>query len=200
MINLKSITFKPDKVWFTSDTHFWHSNIIEYAHRPFSSVEEMNETLIANWNAVVPRDGVVFHLGDFAFGSPDLWNSVLDRLKGKIYLVAGNHDGQMLQNTVMERFVAVDNQMEIKVDKQKIILNHYPFLCWSGEYRNTWQLFGHVHSGPMSLHNDTDFDRLSLLLPNQYDVGVDNNGFKPVSFAEVQTIISKQNYGTIMRG
>jgi len=55
------------KIFFTSDTHFSHSNIIKFCDRPFSDVNEMNTALINNWNKVVPEDGIVFHLGDFAW-------------------------------------------------------------------------------------------------------------------------------------
>lgn len=57
------ISFSPDNVFFTSDTHFYHARIVEYSERPFNDIHEMNEILIRNWNAVVPRDGIVFHLG-----------------------------------------------------------------------------------------------------------------------------------------
>ena len=72
----------------------------------------------------------------------------------------------------------------------KIYLNHYPFLCYGGAYNDTWQLFGHVHT---SRHNiGKDAPRLKMLFPTQYDVGVDNNDFTPVSFARVKAIIEKQ--------
>ena len=91
----------------------------------------------------------------------------------------------------MDRFEHVSQQMSINVDGQKIILNHNPFLCFGGAYADTWQLFGHVHSGPLS-KTGKDIPRLSMLFPSQYDVGVDNNGFRPVSFNEVKVIIQKQ--------
>ena len=84
--------FNPEKTFFTSDTHFGHANIIRLCNRPFKDVEEMNEKLIENWNKVVPEDGTVFHLGDFAFGGSALWNSVIPRLNGQIYLIIGNHE------------------------------------------------------------------------------------------------------------
>ena len=81
-------------------------------------------------------------------------------------------------------------QMYIEVDKQKIYLNHCPFLCYGGSYNGTWQLFGHVHT---SRHNTgKDAPRLKMLFPTQYDVGVDNNDFTPVSFTQVKAIIEKQ--------
>lgn len=71
--------------------------------------------------------------------------------------------------------------MIISVNGQRIILNHNPFLCYGGAYDGAWQLYGHVYSGPRS-KTGKDIPRLSMLFPTQYDVGVDNNGFKPVSF------------------
>lgn len=54
-------------VFFTSDTHYHHARVIHYSKRPFESVDEMGEALIANWNAVVRPGDLVYHLGDFAF-------------------------------------------------------------------------------------------------------------------------------------
>ena len=181
-------TYGKKKLFFTSDTHFFHGRIIELCNRPFHSVEEMNEALITNWNRVVPRDGVVFHLGDFAFGGPDEWNSILDRLNGKIHLILGNHDMRMARTEVMDRFSEVTLQKIISVDGRNILLNHYPFLCYSGENRGEWQLFGHIHSGE---HNDSgaDIPRLRHLFRTQYDVGVDNNRFTPLTYGELESII-----------
>ena len=181
-------TYGKKKLFFTSDTHFFHGRIIELCNRPFHSVEEMNEALITNWNRVVPCDGVVFHLGDFAFGGPDEWNSILDRLNGEIHLILGNHDMRMARTEVMDRFSEVTLQKIISVDGRNILLNHYPFLCYSGENRGEWQLFGHIHSGE---HNDSgaDIPRLRHLFRTQYDVGVDNNRFTPLSYGELETII-----------
>ena len=151
----------------------------------------MNETLIRNWNETVPENGTVFHLGDFAFGGWREWMSAYNRLNGMIYLILGNHDLKNAKQGFMDRFEHVSQQMSINVDGQKIILNHNPFLCYGGAYDGVWQLFGHVHSGPFS-KTGKDLPRLSMLFPTQYDVGVDNNGFRPVSFNELRTIIQKQ--------
>jgi calcineurin-like phosphoesterase family protein len=82
---------KPDKVFFTSDTHFGHKAIIDYCKRPFATVDYMDDMLISNWNEVVSDDCTVFHLGDFAFGGPPYWESIRSRLRGHIYLIKGNH-------------------------------------------------------------------------------------------------------------
>ena len=80
--------------------------------------------------------------------------------------------------------------MHIEVDKQKIYLNHCPLLCYGGAYGNMWQLFGHVHTSKYNTGKDAS--RLDMIFPTQYDVGVDNNDFTPVSFEQVKRIIQKQ--------
>lgn len=182
--------FDGDKVFFTSDTHFYHTNIIEFCKRPFMDIEGMNETLIANWNKVVGTNDIVFHLGDFCLGDSAKWNRLLDRLNGEIYLILGNHDLKNFRKSYAERFKSVAMQMNIEVDNQKICLNHYPFLCYDGSYDGVWQLFGHVHTNRNHTGNDTAL--LKMLFPTQYDVGVDNNDFTPVSFAQVKEVIEKQ--------
>lgn len=185
-----SYRFDGDKVFFTADTHFYHANIIEFCHRPFRSVDDMNETLIANWNKVVGADDIVFHLGDFGLGNSAKWNQLLDRLDGKIYLILGNHDLRNFRKSYVERFESVAMQMNIEVENPKICLNHYPFLCYDGSYNGVWQLFGHVHTNRNNTSNDAA--RLKMLFPTQYDVGVDNNDFTPASYAQVKEIIEKQ--------
>lgn len=65
----------------------------------------MNEKLVENWNRVVPEDGTVFHLGDFAFGGSALWNSIIPRLNGQIYLIIGNHDRKNLRQGYMDKLL-----------------------------------------------------------------------------------------------
>lgn len=79
-------------IWFTSDTHFDHANIIEFCGRPFANVEEMNETMVAKWNARVKPEDEVYHLGDFAMGPATNIGKFRERLNGEIILIRGNHD------------------------------------------------------------------------------------------------------------
>lgn len=180
------------RIFFTSDTHFHHENIIKYCNRPFSSIQEHDEELIKRWNSVVTRDDdIVFHLGDVGFGHPKEINDILDRLNGKIYLVIGNHDWRRVISQHAHRFEEMTQQINMKIDGQHIILNHFPLLCFSGSYRGSWQLFGHVHTSPYN-NDGLDFPRLNMLFPTQYDVGVDNNDFKPVPFLKVKEIIDEK--------
>lgn len=193
----KKTKYSPDHTFFTSDTHFGHANIIRFCNRPFQNVEEMNEVLIENWNKVVSKDDTVFHLGDFAFGGSSVWNSIIPRLNGHINLIIGNHDRKNLRQGYMLYFDMVVPQLQIEIEDNSIYLNHYPFLCYGGSYRGVWQLFGHVHSGPQA--DGLDISRLRVLLPTQYDVGVDNNNFIPISYREVKEKIESQKNESLDR-
>jgi calcineurin-like phosphoesterase family protein len=182
-------------IYFTSDLHFGHEAILKYCNRPFANVEEMNQKLIENWNKKVPEDGIVFNLGDFAWGGYPFWKSMREQLNGKIILIKGNHDEKNLTQTgAQELFELVTYQMKIQIEGRKIYLNHYPFLCYAGTYRDAngleYEAFGHVHSGPGA--KGMDIERLSMLFPTQYDVGVDNNNYEPISWSEFNDKIGQQ--------
>lgn len=182
-------------IFFTSDLHFGHNNIMRFCNRPWKSVEEMDEGLIKNWNSVVGKDDIVFNLGDFAFAPNWRWKELLEKLNGHHYLVLGNHDVQRWPgDAIMELFERVEQQMIVKIDDRWVYLNHYPFLCYGGSYRGpknaVYALHGHVHSGPNS--SGKDCDRLVNLFPYQYDVGVDNNDYFPVAWGQIESIIKLQ--------
>jgi calcineurin-like phosphoesterase family protein len=187
-----------DKVFFTSDTHFYHKNIIKYCNRPFDSVEQMNETLITNWNNTVPLDGVVILMGDFAFAGGDKIKAILKQLNGHKYLFLGNHDHQINFPREYPYFESVEEQGVIRVEgdpeipTQDIFCNHYPMISWDGAHRGTWQCFGHIHTC-----KEKNMIK-EIQSPNQYDVGVDFNDYTPVSFQKLKEIITKQNlYGVL---
>lgn len=183
-----------EKMFFTSDTHFCHSNIIKYCKRPFANIAENDEEIIRRWNEKVPEDGIVFHLGDVAFGDPERVDNILERLNGTIYLVIGNHDWRRVVNNHKWRFEMMTQQINMKIGKRHIILNHYPMLAFSGAWHGedaTYQLFGHVHTSPYT-DEGLDQQRMKYLFTSQYDVGVDNNNFTPVSWKEVDQIINNQ--------
>ena len=184
--------FDKTKVFFTSDLHFYHENIIRFCGRPHTDVEEMNTALIDNWNKVVPEDGVVFVLGDIGFCSVSVLKELFAQMNGTKYLILGNHDYSM--QTQLEKagiFKEIYNLKQIKVDTQNIVLCHYPMLCFNGDHHGAWQLFGHIHSGSGITTNDTI--KAQTLRPTQYDVGVDNNNYTPISFEQLQTIITNKS-------
>ena len=156
----------------------------------------MNEVMINNWNSVVGKDSVVFHLGDFAWGGFNKWKEIRDRLNGHIVLINGNHDLRNLTATAeKELFDFVTQQMYLRIEGRSVYLNHYPFLCYAGVYRDpkdqVWALHGHIHLGPNSL-GGKDVPRMEYLFPTQYDVGVDMNNFTPISWKDVKKKIEYQ--------
>lgn len=180
-----------NKIFFTSDTHFNHANIIKYCKRPFDNVEQMNEELIRRWNEVVRPEDTVYHLGDLGFFDyrvPDKYSllNIMKRLNGKVYLILGNHDNfnHILKHKFL--FSGISNAGHIYIDRKKVYMNHFPYLCFDGsESRKSIQLFGHVHSGPKA-EEAYDILRLKhLYVKSQYDVGVDNNNYTPISFEEI---------------
>ncbi len=191
----------PKNLYFTSDTHFWHDNIIKYCNRPFNNVEEMNDTLIDLINDTVPPQGTLFHLGDFAFtGNIERLEEILARINCDVHLIMGNHDYQSKYNreSVRNLFESVHDTLYLVVDdeemdgEQGIFLCHYPMATWNQAMKGSWNLFGHIHSGQYSSSSE---DKVAVH-PAQYDVGVDNNNFKPVSYEEIKIILTKRFLGS----
>ena len=168
-------------IWLTADTHFHHKNIIKYCKRPFDSVEEMNERLIDNWNVCVGSDDFVYHLGDFGFGKARELGDIRIRLNGSIVLILGNHDlhvsaGKWLDEVGMSAVLTCSSLDDLW-------LCHYPrgdeYPLKGGDRLKRplndelWALTGHVH----------DKWRIKDKCLN---VGVDVQGFKPISLAEAK--------------
>lgn len=138
--------------FFISDTHFNHTNILSMQPRPFSTIEEHDETIITRWNAVVAPADVVYHLGDFALGlnNPDRIRWIFNRLNGRKYLVYGNHDvrrdGDLHPtNAGLEWAARPEAMMFIKDEGQHIVLSHYAQRCWQGRNKGAWHFYGHAH-------------------------------------------------------
>lgn len=186
-------------VFFTSDTHFGHQNIIRFCNRPWATIAEHDQALIDNWNAIVPEDAVVFHLGDFCYkggGFPTIQH-LKGLLRGQIVLIRGNHDPdtrkrQNIQN-LQQLFAGVYDQLQIEVEGQRILMSHYPLLTWPHAYGEhpTWQIFGHIHLRKSITGSDA-FIVEQCCRPTQYEVGVDLNGYKPVSFQNLKERIKYQ--------
>lgn len=160
------------KVWFTADLHLGHARIIELANRPFSSVEEMDETLIARWNERVARGDRVFVVGDFAFDSNMKY---LPRLNGQKSLVLGNHDHRYrwLEAQGRSEWLTVESLKHLTVEETKIALCHYALRVWAGSHHGAIHLYGHSHG---NLPGDSQ----------SCDVGVDCWDFRPVSLDEIK--------------
>lgn len=140
--------------YYIADCHFFHEKLnYQLDCRGFTDVEASNDYMIRQWNKKVrPRDEVVI-LGDFSWGNARQTNEVLEQLNGILYLIKGNHDkfgDERGYNA--SRFVWIRPYAEIHDGGRKVILCHYPILCYNGQYHlnkdgspKTWMLYGHVH-------------------------------------------------------
>ena len=130
---------------YIADMHFDHADIIPYDNRPFDSVEEMNETLIANWNRVVGPDDLTWILGDFCAGDTARWRELLQNLQGRKSLIIGNHDDWSSVEALRGEFEEVAEYREITDGDRHVVLCHYPILAFHDHYFGWYHLYGHVH-------------------------------------------------------
>lgn len=166
-------------VWFTSDTHFGHKKMLDF--RPFSTTEEMDEALIANWNERVGKTDRIYHLGDFSFSNKERTTEIIKRLNGQIHLVKGNHDKSM--DRLASMFTSFQEYKTIKIGDQRIVLLHYAMRVWDMSHYGSWALYGHSHG---NLADD----------PNAFsmDVGVDPNRLAPISFEEIRVHMGTKTF------
>lgn len=159
-------------VFFTSDTHFGHANIIDFCNRPFGSVEHMDEMLIRNWNLVVRQEDEVWHLGDFALESDaKRLRSIFRRLNGRKRLVIGNHDSA--ETLALPWAAPPTHVAETSVEGIRVVMCHYGLRIWPGMRRKAISLYGHSHGR---------LPGTSMSL----DVGVDCWGFTPVRLEDIK--------------
>lgn len=192
-----NITLKPEQnIFFSSDQHFGHRNVVKFCNRPYTDEKEMGKALIENWNSTVSPDDIVVTMGDFFwFNDSQSIKKVVNQLNGTIYMVLGNHDKkESFRRCDHEKLIIVDGITHIflrceNTDRWyektfEIVCSHYPLMTWAHRDRGAINLFGHIHSGWLRSVDDYD-QNLPLWTGQQLDVGVDNQNFKPVSFEDV---------------
>ena len=158
-------------IYFTSDTHFSDSRVLRIDRRPFATMIEHDEALIANWNATISAQDEVWHLGDvMSSRSSAEVDSLLDRLNGRKNLVIGNNDPHAV--TAASGWASVQHYAELDVAGQRLVLCHYAFRTWNQMGKKSINLHGHSHG------------RLKAM-PRQFDVGVDARGLRPVTLDEL---------------
>lgn len=169
-------------IYFTSDLHLGHENVIKFANRPFKNVNEMNRTLITNYNALVRNDDTVYILGDLAFKLPvEEANRIIAGLNGKKILIKGNHD-RKYDESLFEKIQMYD---EITEYKNQFILMHYPILEWKRSHHGSIQLHGHIHSEGLDYNLECKKNGI-----RRFDVGVDANGYYPVAIKTILDFIN----------
>lgn len=161
-----------EMVYFTSDMHFGHRAIINMQKRPFGTVEEMNRTILHNYNAVINKDDTVYILGDICHHmKTDYADELIRKMNGKKYLVVGNHDKKYDPRL----FENIQDFMSISACGSYFVLMHYPMLSWPKKNSGSYQLHGHIHAR-------MDYNKANRAEGiRRFDVGVDANNFFPVS-------------------
>lgn len=194
--------------FYSSDQHFGHRNIIDYCNRPFSSIQEMDEVIIARWNETVGVDDEVWVLGDFAMGDRARSLGYLQRMNGTKYLVTGNHDkcspteknGHLhIQQYLDAGFTAVVSQAQVSLppvhprgQNLKVLLSHYPYAGDSHTARDRYAKFRLRDLGQPLVCGHVHTDWKTSISPQgtvQVNVGVDQWNFRPISAEEVHRTI-----------
>jgi calcineurin-like phosphoesterase family protein len=185
------------KTYFISDTHFNHKNIIKYCNRPFKDIEEMNNTLIKNWNNTVTDYDTVYHLGDVALTNESEMKNLISKLKGKKILIRGNHDAKSMEFFKNVGFYAVTSET-IKLEQYKIILSHIP-LDDTKIPEGYTNIHGHIHNNPLYQINPTtnemEYPKELYSEKLHINVSVDVIDFKPISLEEILKKIKEKQYG-----
>jgi calcineurin-like phosphoesterase family protein len=159
--------------YFTSDEHYGHANIVKYCNRPFKNAFEMDEELIKRHNELVGSEDHVIHGGDFTLHSnmKFVFERYVKRLNGVHIFIRGSHD-KWLSKVYHEIW-------EKTIEKQHVVVCHYAMRAWPRSHYGSWQLYGHSHGGL------EPYER-------QWDIGVDNNNFYPLSFIKISEIMKNK--------
>jgi calcineurin-like phosphoesterase family protein len=166
------------KTWFTSDTHFGHTNIIRFCNLPYANADDMDRDMIDNWNALVDPEDIVFHLGDVSFHKVEKTKEILNSLNGRKHLIKGNHDHT---DNYKRCFHSIQDYLFLKNYNgygTDIALFHYPIESWNKKYYNSLHLHGHSHG-------------TSEIVKNRFDVWTGNYGMKPVLLEDLLELVDR---------
>lgn len=206
--SISEIKASDKKVWFTSDLHFLHANVIKYCNRP-TTVEEQTDWIIKQLNEFIGEDDIVYHLGDFTFVGPKkkhIVKEIISRLNGHWRFILGNHDNESMLREVVKEFPyheVIGNYQELKYANRKLVLCHYPFKTWNCSNRGSINIHGHVHGEMNKRHfkNKTvekiaKYFGLDKKRPpiNQIDVGIDAiDDHRPIEIDELIKLVDANN-------
>jgi calcineurin-like phosphoesterase family protein len=172
-------------IYVCSDFHFYHDKDFLYAPRGFRSIEEANAEMIKRYNEVVEEEDIVYILGDLGLNATghEICELVA-KLKGKKYLVIGNHDSNVRVEAYKESglFEAVDFGFRLVYNKKTFWLTHYPMLVANYDDKPNYNIHGHTH----------DFNHLHADWPHCIDVSPETNNCYPISMEDILEIIKEE--------
>ena len=167
-------------IFYTSDLHFGHKNVLGFDKRPFNDIYEMDRVMIDLWNARVQKDDTVYILGDFCYHSEYTPDWYLSQLKGHKILIKGNHDKAIVNDPkALSYFDAVEKMLHLKDGERHIFMCHFPIAEWNGYHRGTWHIYGHIHS-----RRDDTFEFMKAR-ERALNAGCMINHYMPATFDEL---------------
>lgn len=172
-------------VYFTSDHHFNHQNIIEYCCRPFEKAEDMNRHMIHRWNKVVPDEARVYYLGDFGWGNKEVILTLMCELNfDQMIWIPGNHDRSVTWCDSLDdpNIFAMQGPVTVQHNGQSYILSHEPYIGPAGSIN----LHGHVHNNYLSEVDGPGYPDGPFKQRMRFNVGVDCNRFRPWRLSEIE--------------
>jgi calcineurin-like phosphoesterase family protein len=177
---LKDLEKNPKDFYITSDTWFGRPQILQIANRKFNNVDEMDATLIKNWNKVVKKNDVVFHLGNFAW-DPQTTRKVLRKLNGQIYFLVGSADEAFLDVSHEFENVTILEDQILELPQFDSIICHYPLEVWNGK-----------DSGTIHFHGHTTFShKTDLSNSNRVNACTDYWNYTPVNYLTIKDFINE---------
>ena len=168
-------------IYFISDTHFHHHNIINYCNRPFKDVNEMNKIIINNWNNIVTENDTVYHLGDFCLFSDEEIKNIFNKLNGNKILIRGNHDRKSVK-FYEEIGFKVLTHAPIILDEYKLMLSHVPLP--DAKIKDGYiNLHGHIHNKKIGDDYPKNYSKNKHI-----NLSVVATNYQPVSLNEINEI------------
>lgn len=163
--------------YYIADTHFGHSNVISFDKRPFSSADEMDRIMLANWNSRITDNDDVYIIGDFVYRADKNVAWYCNRLHGKKHLILGNHD--KLTDDDRKYFVSVDKMLHITDGSNQICACHFPIAEWNGFRKGHYHIYAHIHN-----KKDDTYEFMSKR-ERALNAGCMINNYMPVTFQEL---------------
>lgn len=181
-------------IFFISDFHLFHNNVLKFDSRPFVDLDEMHTVIQDNWNNTVGKNDIVIYLGDLSFARRDdqkIVTEIVSKLNGTIHFVLGNHDKiddikkhgkfESIQDYLEVRIVhMIDKGDGVKRTESTFICMHYPIYSWNKKHHGTYMVHGHCH-GNLHHGEDAEFYTNRRVI----DVGCMLHDYNPVSYLEV---------------
>ena len=194
--------YEKQNIFFISDLHIGHKNVLKFDSRPFADVDEMHIEMIKRWNEVVDDDDIVYYLGDLAFARDELTKWFIYSLKGKINFILGNHDKMkdIIKFGRWENIHEYGTEINVKDEDtigsrgsngyQRIIMSHYPILSWNKSHYGSWHLHGHCHGS--LIKSNQDYYKRKVM-----DVGCNVIDYTPISYEKVKGIMVKKGISSV---